>query len=77
MTIRRTFSVFGPYAPDFVFTNAQDIACGDENDDLVYDPVYHKVISIHSKEFKNTNDTTHHLEGIRGLKGVSKSKGVL
>ena len=49
--IRRTFSVLGPFAPEFGSTTDHLNPKDDGKEDLMYDPVHHKVISSQSEEF--------------------------
>ena len=56
--IRRTFTVLGPYTSDFgVMKDNGDGGNGVE-EDLFYDPVYHKVVSTQSEEFQNISPTS-------------------
>ena len=54
VVIRRKFSVLGPFAPEFGSTTDHVNTTDHGKEDLVYDPVYHKMISSQSEEFNNT-----------------------
>ena len=77
VVIRRTFTVLGPCRYEFGVLKDHGNGVNEVGEDLLYGPVYHKVVYTPSKEFQDILSTSDIEEDRLGIEGVPSDRNQL